>query len=97
VGIVSGILALNSKSTLDDVCSPPGSDAGQICPSSAEGDLSTFRTGRTVSYVGFGAAAVGIAVGLGLLVTAPPERHVQARSTLVPWFDLGAAGVRGAF
>lgn len=97
VGIISGILALNSKSNLDDLCSPPGSDAGQSCPSSVEGDLSTFRTGRTVSYVGFGAAAVGIAVGIGLLVTAPADRGVQAKSTLVPWIDLGAAGVRGAF
>jgi len=97
VGVVSGILALNSQSNLDDLCSPPGSAAGQMCPSSAESDLSTFRTGRTVSYVGFGVAAVGIAVGLGLLATAPADGDVQAKSALVPWLDLGAAGLRGAF
>lgn len=99
LGIVSGILALNGKSSLDEICAPPGPDGSRACPSSAENDLSTFRTERTLSYVGFAVGAVGIGVGVSLLLTAPSDGEVPAppAATLVPWIGLGAAGLRGTF
>jgi hypothetical protein len=84
-GGISGAIALDKKATLDDVCAPR-------CPPDHAQDIETFRTMRTVSWVGFGAGILGVGVGLGLLATAgsdPPA--VDA------WLGPSSAGVRGAF
>jgi hypothetical protein len=51
---VTGVIALEKKSTLDSLCSPG-------CPPRAADDISAFRTARTLSYVGLlgGAAFFG--------------------------------------
>lgn len=84
-GAVTGIIALNRKSELDDACKP-------ACPPSMSEDIDGFRRNRTLSYVGFG---VGLAAaGLGtyfLLHGSSTGERVEARV-----FPSGAA-VTGRF
>lgn len=89
VGITSGLVATNEKSSLDEQC-PNGR-----CPPSAESDLDSFRTMRTISTVGYIAGGVGIATGVVLLLVTPAKRTAAARVEPHPW--LGGAGVRGTF
>lgn len=63
VGVVTGLLASSKHSSLEDSC------PGGACPPSAEGDLDSFRTLRTVSTVGYVTAGVGLAAGLVLYLT----------------------------
>jgi hypothetical protein len=74
-GAVAGVIMLNKKSDLDDVCTPS-------CPPSSQGDLDSFRRARTISFVGYGVGLVGVGLGTVLLLTAPsstPTSNVQAR------------------
>lgn len=61
--IVGGTLAFHHKSALDTMC------ADKLrCPATAQSDIDGMEVAATVSTVGVVVAAVGAAVGLGLLV-----------------------------
>lgn len=92
-GGVTGILALNKKSALDD---DQRCREGK-CLDTAEDDVHTLRTLRTVSTVGFIAGGVLCATGVTLLLTAKGHQNSaeQARWSIT----VGPANlsVRSAF
>jgi len=67
LGVVTGLIALDKKSELDRVCSPG-------CPPERSDDIDSFRSNRTLSYVGFGVGLVGVGLGTYLVLAGPPER-----------------------
>ncbi len=73
---ITGVIALEKKSTLDTQCHPG-------CPASAANDISTFRTTRTVSYASLlvGSASIGLG-GYFLLTGSGEQRTIGA--TLSP-------------
>jgi hypothetical protein len=75
-GAVAGVLALNTKSELDDVCTP-------LCPASYKDDVDRWRLQRTLSYVGFGIGIAGVATGTYLLVRPAPHVGKAPRTTSV--------------
>jgi hypothetical protein len=66
VGAITGVMALDEKSDLDRACNPG-------CPPSKASDIQAFRRARTLSYVGFGLGALGMAGGAYLLWLAPSD------------------------
>jgi hypothetical protein len=90
VGIVTGLMAASRHSRAEDGCPENRCVAG----SPAADDVEAFRSLRTVSTVGYVVAAVGVAAGTTLLLTAPKERKSGWMS---PYLGPGAAGVTGAF
>jgi hypothetical protein len=99
VGAVFGLLALGTKSTLDNAC------PNKVCPNGAsQSDIDQLSSRATVSSVGFGVGVLGLAVGAVLLVTAHGEGHPAAAGAtpprpprVRPWIGLGAAGLGGTF
>ena len=88
VGSVFGILALDTKSTLDSQCS------NKVCPQSSQSDIDSLGSRATIANVGFGVGLVGLAVGVVLLATS---HGVEAHAAAAPWIGVGAAGLRGRF
>jgi hypothetical protein len=68
VGIGAGVHMMNQKAILDAAC--PYS----MCPSSAEGDLESFRAARVASTIGYGVGFAGVGAGLVLLLLTPSEQ-----------------------
>ncbi|WP_394828512.1 hypothetical protein [Pendulispora albinea] len=68
VGSIFGLLALDTKGKLDDVC-----DSGKACPPDQNGRISALETQSVISTVGFVVGGVGIAAGAILLLTEPPS------------------------
>ena len=98
VGSVFGIMALGTKSSLDNAC------VNKVCPATSQSDIDALSTRATISNIGFAVGVVGVAVGAVLLVTAhgteaPPAAATSpaARVHVSPWLGVGAAGVRGSF
>lgn len=60
-GAVTGVMALNRKSELDDACTPG-------CPAGMSSEIKAFRLNRTLSYIGFGVGAAAIGTGTYLLI-----------------------------
>ena len=60
-GIVTGIVALDKKSELDEVCRPG-------CPRDKRDDIHYFRSYRTVSFVTIGVGAAAVLGGASVLV-----------------------------
>jgi hypothetical protein len=92
VGSVFGIMALGTKSSLDNAC--PNK---KMCPPSSQSDIDALNTRAAVSSIGFGVGVVGLAVGAVLLVTAHGSEARAAALHVKPWLGLGAAGVGGTF
>jgi hypothetical protein len=88
VGVATALAATSKHTTLQGECS------GSTCPPSAQGDLDSFHTLRTVSAVGYVVGALGIAGGVALWLLAP--KQADAASARL-WLSPGAAGVAGAF
>jgi hypothetical protein len=65
VGIVTGVLAVDRKAKLDEMCTE------QACPPAAEATLASYRDYKTVSTVGYVAGFVGVATGAVLLAVTP--------------------------
>lgn len=68
VGATSGVIALQKKGKLDDDCTS-GIDR---CDPRYQGDIDTMNRAATISTVGFGVAAVGIAAGAYFWIAAGP-------------------------
>jgi hypothetical protein len=90
VGVITGLMASSRHSRAEDGCPENRCVAG----SPAADDVDAFRSLRTVSTVGYVVAAVGVAAGTTLLLTAPKERE---SGWVSPYLGPGAAGVTGAF
>ena len=87
-GIGFGIAANQRGSKLKDACN------GNDCPPSARDDLDSFRTERTISWVGYGVGAAGIATAALLFFVVRDE---PAKVGVVPYVGPGAAGLSGRF
>jgi hypothetical protein len=87
VGLVAGIVGTSKHSTLVGEC------PGNACPSSAQGDLDSFRTLRTASTVGYVVGVLGIAGGAVLWLTAPSPSAPAIGVRIGP----ASAGVTGTF
>jgi hypothetical protein len=90
VGVVTGLMATSRHSRAQEGCP----DNRCVAGSPAADDLEAFRSLRTVSTVGYVVAALGVAAGTTLLITAPKE---QKSGWMSPYLGPGAAGVTGAF
>ncbi|MEI9937974.1 MAG: hypothetical protein WDO74_32980 [Pseudomonadota bacterium] len=75
IGTYTGLLALHHKSELDSVCHP-------TCPPSSAGDIDSFRSNRTISYVSFGVGIVAAGTGVALLTLGKPGQERLAISAL---------------
>jgi hypothetical protein len=93
VGGVTGVLALNKASDCPN----------KLC--NTQSDLDSAKTMATISTVGFGVGAAGIAVGTILLLTGgkssehPAQAKAQPAPKLAwqPWFGVSSAGISGSF
>lgn len=65
VGIVAGILAVDRKAKLDEMCTGP------VCPPAAESTLQSYRSYTAASTVGYVTGFVGVATGAILLAVTP--------------------------
>jgi hypothetical protein len=74
LGTYTGLTALHHKSDLDSVCHPE-------CPASSAGDIDSFRTNRTVSWISYGVGIAAAATGIVLLTIGKPSgEHVAIRA-----------------
>lgn len=73
-GGVTGLMAMSKKAALDD---DSERCQGGRCLYSAEADVNSLRTFRTISTVGFVAGGVLAAVGVTLLFTAPSAKDSE--------------------
>jgi len=94
LGGISGGVALDKQSTLEDECDP-------LCPQELESDADSFATTRTMSYIGFGAATVLMAAGVIIYLTAPDEAPDPSSTSvrLAPWAspEVGGLSALGTF
>jgi hypothetical protein len=94
VGAVSGVMALGTKSSLDNAC------VNKVCPASSQSDIDALSTRATVSTIGLAVGLAGVAVGTVLFVTAGGGNAKSATAPRVqvqPWLSAGAAGIGGTF
>jgi hypothetical protein len=90
-GAVAGIIALNTKSELEDVCNP-------LCPREYSDDLDKWRLTRTLSYVGFGLGIAGVASGTYLLLRpAPSVGHTPRKTGVALAVGPASLSLRGNF
>jgi hypothetical protein len=60
-GVIAGLVMQSAQHSLDEECTP-------TCPEDQRDTLERFRTARTVSAVGYSAGAVGLGLGVWLLL-----------------------------
>lgn len=89
-GLIAGAMMLDAKSDLDDRCR-------STCPTSSRDTLDRFRTTRTVSIVGYSAGAVGLGLGLWLLVDSQSGAEAPVTGAVLFDRDGGQLRLRGAF
>lgn len=94
-GGVTGALAMSKRSELDE----SGSCADGRCLHTVEDDVSSLRTFRTVSTVGFIAGGVLAGAGVVLLLTSSGggEQAQRAPGTLALGLGAGSVRLRGSF
>jgi hypothetical protein len=74
LGTYTGLVALHHKSNLDAVCHPN-------CPPSSSNDIDSWRSNRTVSWIGYGVGIAAAATGVLLLTLGKPaHEHVALRA-----------------
>jgi hypothetical protein len=90
-GVVTGVLATAQHSEAESQC------PRQVCVEGTDGpqSVSSFRTLRTVSLIGYITGGVGLAAGATLILTAPSARGHASSVSL--WVSGNAAGFAGAF
>ncbi len=100
VGTIFGVLALSSKSTVDDACGNHKS----ACPPSAQSNIDSMKTRATIATIGFiGGAALAATGGVLVFVggrspSADSGAHAHAFSPRVAAFiGPASAGLAGDF
>jgi hypothetical protein len=88
--LVAGALVLDRKSTVERECH------GSLCTAAGADAARSGRTWSTVSTVAFAAGAVGVGVGLYLVLSAKPTPET-AKVELVTRPGAAALSLRGAF
>jgi hypothetical protein len=91
VGVATGLLAAKRRDSLDERC------MGDVCPESAQGEHDTYRSLRTVSFVGYGVGLLGVGLGATLLLTSSGANASDEPAGVRPWIGLGSAGIGGRF
>jgi hypothetical protein len=89
VGTTAGIMVAVKHSKLTADCTNNVCDREKVNTSSAD----SYNSWRTVSTIGLVAGAVGTAIGLTLLLTAPDAEKPRVGV----WLGPDSAGIRGAF
>jgi hypothetical protein len=89
VGVATGISASSKHSFLQSNCN------ANDCPTSEQGELDSFRSLRTFSTIGYVVGFAGLAGGVVLWLTAPPDRPAGASAGL--WLGPASAGISGGF
>jgi hypothetical protein len=89
---VTGALMLNERSQLKDQC-----NTQRRCPSSAEDDLSNYRTFGTISAIALGVGVAGAATGVTLLFLDKKKERPPGELALTPLIAPGFVGVDGSF
>jgi hypothetical protein len=84
-GAITGIVALNARQDLERECSPG-------CPSSSREVLDSYRSNRTLSYVGLAVGVVGLGAGAYLLWTSDSDA-----APIAVGVSPGGLAMRGAF
>jgi hypothetical protein len=88
VGVVTGLGAGSKHTALEGEC------PGNMCPSTAQNDLDSFRSERTLSTIFYVVGFAGLAGGAALWLTAP---SIQTSSAARMWIGPTSAGVAGEF
>ena len=93
LGTVGGILAISSKSNLDDQCS------GKTCPRSSQSDVDAFSRNGAISTVGFSVGAAALVAGGLLFWWESAKAHDATRTGSNAWLTVrpGGAGLVGQF
>ncbi len=89
--VAFGILALQTKSTLNGECMSGN------CPASASSTVSKLNLYDDLADVGLGVAVAGVAVGAILFATERSSSSSSGARHIEPWIGLGAGGVKGTF
>ncbi|MEO8902580.1 MAG: hypothetical protein ABI488_11330 [Polyangiaceae bacterium] len=76
VGTYTGLVALHHKRDLDSACHPD-------CPRSSAGELSSWRSNRTISWLSYGVGIAAAGAGVLLLTLGSPG-HEQVALTAFP-------------
>lgn len=92
LGVGNGIAAMSKASDLEEVCGGDGT-----CPTSEASRVDSLDFTRVVSTTGFVVGAVGLAVGIPLLLLGKEGSGAPAQGTLTPWVGPTSAGLSGRF
>jgi len=87
VGVITGLMAGSSHSSLTNECN------GNSCPTSAQSDLDSFHSMKTISTIGYVVGAVGL-IGAGVLYFTTGK--TSAPTTGV-WIGPTSVGLGGRF
>jgi hypothetical protein len=88
IGIGTGVAAGSKHDALSGECN------GNDCPPSAQGDLDSFHSLKTVSTIGYVVGFVGLAAGAAFFFFLPGKSPAAAARV---WVGPGSAGIGGAF
>jgi hypothetical protein len=94
VGTVFGVLALGTKSTLDNDC------PDKICQARSQSNIDSLKSESTVSTVGLAVGIVGVVAGVVLLVVSHKTESASVepqRAQISPWLGIGTTGIGGTF
>jgi hypothetical protein len=89
-GGVTGVLAWNARSTLDDSCNDK-----DRCPTSEQSTLDSYRRFGAVSTIASIGGLAGVTTGAVLLLTAPKDKRGGASARL--WVGPSGLGLSGRF
>ena len=92
LGVGNGVAAIMKASDLEEVCGGDGS-----CPASEASRVDSLDFTRVVSTTGFVVGAVGLAVGIPLLLLGKEGSGAPQSSALTPWVGPNGAGLSGRF
>ena len=95
VGVITGILTIGKKSTVDKLCSPTCFEKDRTAVLDAE---SAGKTLSSISTITFIAGGVGLAAGVVLVLTSGPRRApTTATLGAMPLPGGGALSLGGSF
>ena len=92
-GAVTGLMALSRHSAAEEAC------LDHKCVSGTPGDedANAFHSLRTASTICYAVGALGVGVGVTLLLTAAPDAEGNRTANVSPYLGSGSAGLAGRF